>query len=246
MDQQLCALCLRNRNLRRSHIFPEFFYRSIYDGKGRFFQISTDPLAKVVIHQKGLRGRLLCSGCEVYLSGIEDYAKRVLYDSKDIQVRRTHYGVEALGLDYTKFKLFQLSLIWRAGVCRLPEFGQVRLGPHQENLRLRLFTKEPGRQEEYPCLLVYSQTAASIVPDLISLPFESSFDGHRSYVFLLGGVFWIFFVSSHIEASSGATFALSDEGNLPIIIDSGKSTPYLRRLAQNLVTNARKVRRFIT
>lgn len=39
--------------------------------------------------------------------------------------------VHLTGLEYSPFKLFALSVLWRAGVSSLKDFEQVSLGPHE-------------------------------------------------------------------------------------------------------------------
>ena len=50
--------------LCRSHIIPEFFFKPLYDEKGRYHQYSADPEQKTLVHQKGLREYLFCRECE--------------------------------------------------------------------------------------------------------------------------------------------------------------------------------------
>jgi hypothetical protein len=126
-----CALCLLERDLRRSHIFPEFFYKPMYN-EGRYFQISTNPSQKIIPRQKGIWETLLCQKCEGRLSQLEDYARRVLYGGTEISITQHPGKIIIHDLDYTRFKLFQMSLLWRAGVSKRPEFKNVSLGPHEE------------------------------------------------------------------------------------------------------------------
>lgn len=57
------------------------------------------------------------------------------------------------GLNYQLFKLFQLSVLRRAGVSSLQFFEKVQLGKHEEVLRKLLLACDPGSAERYGCLM---------------------------------------------------------------------------------------------
>jgi hypothetical protein len=133
-----CALCLQEVELRRSHIIPEFLYETLYDDKHKFQVLSIIPEKPSWHEQKGLRERLLCSACEQRFSVWERYASLVLKGGVPLSYRTEGSIVHIAGLNYTQFKLFQLSILWRAGVSSLPFYEKVQLGKHAETLRLHL------------------------------------------------------------------------------------------------------------
>ena len=106
-----CALCNRELPLRNSHIVPEFLYKTLYDSKHRFHQISTTPEKRNEFLQKGLREPLLCDSCEQRLSDFERYASMVLNGGVGIGIQQRGKDVLLSGLDYKKLKLFQLSIL---------------------------------------------------------------------------------------------------------------------------------------
>ena len=56
-------------------------------------------------------------------------------------------------IEYSKFKPFVLSVLWRAGVSSLDVFDQVKLGLHEEILREMILNDEPGTEGIYPFVL---------------------------------------------------------------------------------------------
>ncbi len=48
------------------------------------------------------------------------------------------------GVDYSKFKLFLMSLVWRAGAASGDFWETVKLGPHEEKLRSRIRAGDPA------------------------------------------------------------------------------------------------------
>jgi hypothetical protein len=54
---------------------------------------------------------------------------------------------EINGLDYAMFKLFHLSVLWRAGVSTREEFRNVKLGSHEDVIRQMLLRDDPGARQ---------------------------------------------------------------------------------------------------
>ncbi len=55
--------------------------------------------------------------------------------------------------DYATFKLFHLSVLFRASVSSLSTFQEVNLGAlHEERIRQMLLNEDPGKDWEYPIL----------------------------------------------------------------------------------------------
>ncbi|MBI5190511.1 MAG: hypothetical protein HZA22_07535 [Nitrospirae bacterium] len=103
--------------------------------------------------QKGLREYLLCSVCEGKLSAYEKYA----YENVLKKLLEYTFSMEEYlyfeDVDYRRFKLFLLSVLWRAGITSIPTFQSVSLGPHEGKLRDMILKENPGEEGEYPCLL---------------------------------------------------------------------------------------------
>ena len=79
-----CKLCGLERELKHSHILPEFMYQNLYDSSPkRFYKLQVDldnsVNSKIKIEQKGVREYLLCGNCEVRLSKYENYAAETIY-----------------------------------------------------------------------------------------------------------------------------------------------------------------------
>ena len=117
-----CALCLRDRPLLRSHIIPEFMYEAVYDQKHRFRIIYTGAEYKERWAQKGLREPLLCEICEGQISSYERYVSLIFSGAINTTAERERQFQKISGLDYSQFKLFALSVLWRASATDLPFF----------------------------------------------------------------------------------------------------------------------------
>ena len=227
-----CKLCHENKELCESHIIPEFLYGGLYDAeKHRFVQISGEGESESnKIFQKGLREPMLCKDCELKLSQWEDYAKRVIFGGEELEQERFKDFLVVRGVDYKKFKLFMLSLIWRAGASARKEFSNVSLGPHEEKIRQILLADDPGNPYQYGCLLILTPSHFETMQGMMMLGQPSRFDQYRCYHFLMAGFTWAFLVDSHLEGlREKEKMFLSNDGTLPIVIDDKASKAYLEK-----------------
>jgi hypothetical protein len=229
-----CALCLKEKELCNSHIIPEFFYKPLYDEKHRLQLIPSINEEKTHYEQKGLRENLLCEECEEQLSRFEKYTSQLFYGGMGVYVTNEN-PIRIEGIDYKKFKLFQLSLIFRASVSNLDFFEKINLGPHEEKIRKMLIDENPGGENDYPCLVLIPKMKGRPMSDeLILTPEEiKKFEGHRQYRFILGGCFWVYIVSSHTSMFSFKKFFLKENGKLLIPIE--RADRFLNALARDML-----------
>ena len=223
-----CRLCGKPGDLQRSHVLPEFFYRATYEeGLHRFAEASVASTASR-FRQKGLRERLLCKTCEGILARWEHYAAPVFRGLESGWA--TYVGLPARevdGIDYGKFKLFELSLLWRASVSSLPEFRSVHLGRNENVLRRMLWEQDPGRPTDFPCFLFHSPAIwGELKNSYIIPPYQRRVDGNRVYIFAMAGLFWIFYPSNDPPGAPYAGLSLADDGKLRILLSDaiGKQT----------------------
>jgi hypothetical protein len=213
-----CALCLQHAELRRSHVIPEFLYETLYDEKHRLQVLSIIPEQANWREQKGLRERLLCDACEQKLSIWERYASLALKGGVPLTARQDGNVVRISGLDYRQFKLFQLSVLWRAGVSSLPFFERVELGKHAEVLRQLLLTGDPGSPERYGCFMFGLKHEAGAFTGVIMQPGKVRLNGHIAYRFIFGGFLWAMLVSGHDLGAPLNQCTLNTAGNIVILL----------------------------
>ena len=146
-----CKLCLKPRKLCRSHIIPEFCYRPLYE-KGRAVVVNPKDPSDWGYAQKGTRSYLLCQDCEGLLNDrYEKSFKSYWYDGDVLAPFRTGETVQYFtGIDYSSFKLFHLSVLFRASVSDHPIYREVDLGPHEDHIRQMLWDQDPGEEWQYP------------------------------------------------------------------------------------------------
>ena len=149
MHPVLCRLCGEPAPLVSSHIFPEFFYASLYGEANAYLSVSNDPRHRPTQRrQRGLTERLLCAACDGKIGRYESYAASLLRRVDSIPLGPGG-GVVVEGVDLFTFRLFGLSLLWRAHESTAPMFAAVQLGVRGERLRAKLQTGDPGAAHEF-------------------------------------------------------------------------------------------------
>ncbi|MDC7684374.1 hypothetical protein PQU92_13895 [Asticcacaulis sp. BYS171W] len=148
-----CALCLEYKTLRDSHIIPELWYAGLYNEDGYMNEVSVDVSKHPKRVRKGYHEYLLCQECEAIIQKYEDEAKR-LRDGTGLFSQDVADNLAVIGgLDYSRFKLFQLSVLWRMGVSANPLFAAVSLGSDEEVLRQWVLHGNPGEVGDYGCAI---------------------------------------------------------------------------------------------
>ncbi|MCG8085502.1 MAG: hypothetical protein JAZ13_07270 [Candidatus Thiodiazotropha taylori] len=229
-----CKLCGKDRILKNSHIIPEFVYRPLYDEINRFHVISNQDNERNKYLQKGIREKLLCEDCENSLSKNERYVSLVFSGSISLHITGNSQLIRVLGLDYTKFKMFALSILWRAGISSYETFEQVNLGVHEQILREMVLGNDPGPPEKYPFLLSPIVLEQELLNGLIVQPTVSRIAGHYAYRFVFAGLAWVFIVSKHRIPNVIQEGALNIEGGLTMVPRNLSQMKFMIDLAQEL------------
>lgn len=223
MPSQICALCLREAKLCKSHILPDFAYKEVidYTFHPRMVVVRDLPRGRISdkTQQTGFWERLLCEKCESRFSKYEKYASEYLLTVKLSPPRSTTDRVITLqGLDYAPLKLFLLSVLWRVGVAKSDFFRCVKLGPHEQRLREILDDEKPCDPGEYGCLITPLLPEQEIdVNQLIFQPLNTRTEGHNGCLLVFYGFAFQFFISRHALRPGVAHSFLNREGRLVMV-----------------------------
>ncbi len=215
-----CNLCGKEKELQKSHIIPEFIYKSLYDDKGRFHVVSTLDRRPRPIEQKGIREKLFCRECEQHLSEYEKYSSELIMGGESLVVEQKANLIHISGVNYKKFKLFLLSILWRSSISKSVMFSRVDLGPHENILKELIKSGDPGKQMDYPCVIFSLTSEKNIHANLIDQPRRIRVDGHVAYRFIFSGFIWLYYVSSHKLPSLTSKATINEEGSMVIGLGS--------------------------
>jgi hypothetical protein len=227
-----CNLCLCEKELRNSHILPEFMYQNLYDqAPKRFYTLNIDlensGKSKKRIEQKGLREYLLCGDCEVQLSKFENYAAETIYaknsgnkatikNANEIH-NQQYFTYEYEGLSYSNFKLFLLSLLWRVIVSKTYNLTEVDKKIF-EQLRLAVHNQDPLDFDDFGCLLeVIKYKKRQIAGGFILGPFLTKDENSPILNILIDGFMYSFYLNSKQLPSDKKDFFLKKDGTIVVL-----------------------------
>jgi len=134
------------------------------------------------------------------------------------------------GLDYARFKLFHLSILWRAGVSDREEYRAVQLGPHTKRLARLLLTNDPGPPDRYPvgAVALVHRPSNSYLEGFVCSLGPRRVEGHTLYLFCFGGCMWCYGVSSH--NAQWFPNSLSESGSLTVPAQAFDKFPPMREV----------------
>lgn len=212
-----CKLCHTEQALCNSHIIPEFLWADLYDENHKLIGITGQGRNGWTKLQKGIREKLFCEDCEQYFNEHFEKPFRSLWIERcPLLSPWEKEEILWINVDYSSFKLFHLSVLYRAHVSTLPTFGQVELGPHAEKIRAMLLSRDAGPAHCYPIFgYAVINHKTNLPVQMISYAQASRFDDLRCYGIMYGGVEWWMGVASH-KNNNFNKLCLEANGKMPI------------------------------
>jgi hypothetical protein len=205
----------------------------MYDEKHRFIIMSTDPNKREEFLQKGLRENLLCRTCEQRFAKYEDYGRRLIYGGVRVQSKPEPGRLLLKDVDYTKFRLFLLSLLWRMSISQHKFFSDVSLGPYEEKIRQMLMANDPGDEDEFPCAI--TGVLMNGHPGNWFLPADRvKCFGQHCYRVILGGFLFVFFVSNQKPPRETMALFLKKDKSFTIPVRDISQIPFLQDICIEL------------
>jgi len=207
-----CKLCLKEvSGLVKSHIIPEFIYKNLglYNNHGKINLLSPKNIKpngefRIKHLASGIYDNgLLCSDCYNRIIGsLETYANKILFTEVG-KLKITKININGKDykrledLDYRKFKLFWLSILFRCSITKKSGFNEVSLGPHEEEIR-RMLIEHDARCEDDYCIVMYSSDNDSMPKDYILSPLKIKFPINRTaYCLFIGEFIIVINISKH-------------------------------------------------
>jgi len=215
-----CKLCLKEVDkLCESHIISELFYKPIYDEPHRFIAMTDNPDENNYYLQSGIKEKLLCKKCEDLIGKNEKYVKENFMSLlKNIDPVNNKGILFKQKFDYRAFKLFQLSILWRASVSSHIMFCSVKLGKDEEIIRKMVLEENPGRYYDYGCIMGIIRMGDRIGDSVMFSPFKNIDYGYPVYIFSFGGLYWMFNASEQSKENKFRSAYLQEDGSLLLSI----------------------------
>jgi hypothetical protein len=205
----------KKKKLIEAHIIPKFMFKKMKDENHSFYNITYNLDTKQTKSKKTQKEdydkNILCGDCDNGIIGgiYEDYAKDALYGENlnpEIAPKCENFknpvdGAEysiCNNIDYTKMKLFLLSLLWRASITDRPTFNEVNIGSkHKEILRKMIYENSAPSETEYPIIITSFMRTENKLDNMIFQPKRiRTKGGLNGYSFLIDSLEFIFFVNS--------------------------------------------------
>lgn len=200
-----CRLCLQEKELiKTSHIIPKFMYKGILEKNKRIVETNLFNPSDAIFRPTGsYESGILCKACDNNVIGkLESYAAKILFQNQSLTFRSEEdkyiKNLMLKDIDYTKFKLFLISLLWRASISTQKLFGAISLGSkHEESARKMIFENEPGRRDEFPTCIMGLETTVNLALRTIVSPRKLTSNGNTQYMFWVNGFFYWYNISSY-------------------------------------------------
>ncbi len=197
----VCGFCDEIKILCKSHIIPEFEYKTLYDEKHRMSVIQdTVPGGRYI--QKGFYEYLLCTGCERFLnSEYESFYSKNYSNLLPAKLKRIVSEFTIKGVDYSRFKLYLLSVFWRILIARNMPFSHVKNQMHINPIRQLLKSKIPPCESDYPLygFLIIDKRDGEVFKEIITTPRLIRISGIPAVMAVFGGVKWVLFLSTGLK-----------------------------------------------
>ncbi|MCZ8022454.1 MAG: hypothetical protein O9294_11870 [Cytophagales bacterium] len=154
-------------------------YEGIADEKNRMFVLSSsNPNKRKTVQTGAIEEYIFCNICDnEILSSYERYAANHFYNldfrGENVNFRQivNEHGIGLIqceNIDYANFKIFLLSLLWRASITTNPLFQNFKLPQAiEEELRIAILNNDPLTELEFPCLLFTHQNNEQVATDLV-------------------------------------------------------------------------------
>jgi hypothetical protein len=171
--------------------------------------------SKVGYLPKGQYEYLLCANCDAFLNiEYETYFSNLWYEKGVLPTNFEGEIFAVSGIDYSKFKLCLLSILWRSSISSREVFSLVSLPQkHEERIRQMLLEKDPGNDYLYQIFatLILSPGTDKVFDSLIASPMMDEFDKKLVCTFVFGGCYWLFVIDENPLINS---LAISSDGHI--------------------------------
>ena len=188
---------------------------------------------------------ILCKDCDNNRIGeLETYGRKVLFgglsQKKDIKARNYRNPSDGFqytvfeNVDYKQFKLFLLSLLWRAAISKRKTFKEAQISTeNKEKLRKMIFTRDAGEINNFPIVILSYLRDNTALSDLIAQPIKSSTIDNDLITMMLAGFVFVFNITNNYKKISEIKdITITPEGKFTILhIPKGEILNFILKYA---------------
>lgn len=187
-----CKFCEKPfLKLVKSHVIPRSFYKALRDESkpySIFLEVGTEQNNEKYYQAGIYDSEIVCETCERLFSPFDKHGYEVLM--KALAEKRIYYDLNGYpcayfmeNVDYTKLKLFVLSMLWRAHASYHKFFSHVALGSHATILRSYISSGTAPPPEKYG--VNFFHRVSQQYPGVLIPPWRDRIQGVNIYRFYL-------------------------------------------------------------
>ncbi len=211
-----CKGCGENKKLIRAHIIPEAFFVGLRS-EGKSPLMVADELHYPKRSPIGVYDRsILCHDCEQKFQDLDHYGQEILLKTEleSCVVKETVY-YKIPNVNYELFKLFFISILWRAAISIQPYYSKVKLGKFEEIAKNNVWNRVFENPEEFSFVL------AKFTDDKFGTamlnPRRLRFSGVNYYIFYLFGFILYIKVDQRQTPSIFRPFMMKENQELLVV-----------------------------
>ena len=225
-----CRLCKKDNKLVKSHIIPDFLYTGLFDDKHFIAPLDLIEFKRKKLLPNGFYDKaILCSNCDnVLIGSLESYSRTVIHGSqiKSTPIPKMERRINQLNqkylyitdIDYSKFKLFLLSILWRASITNHDFFKNVFLGDHEKVIGDMILKNDPKEYQDYSVGIFILNENNSYPTKLIANPIRSKTNENLSYSFLINGLVINYKISGEMDRDMYDQISIKEDGTMKVFI----------------------------
>ena len=240
-----CALCGRVRKLCRSHIIPRFFIRDLRADGPNWFEHDLSGTSPPAVKQDGWKEHLLCRNCEEKIGRWEKtvsedlrgkrrasaFWETIPYDGgvwlPPAAEPRPFQVLRVRECDYSAWRLFQLSLLFKMAKSKLPGFSLASLGDEEGTIREMIRRADPGDPMDYPCFMYILSLDNRAMKGFMNTPIRGKFEGSPAIELVFGGLGWFFILGREVVSEPLRKMVVNRRGDMRLMQREAASVSWL-------------------
>jgi len=186
--------------------------------------------------QESWSEKILCRSCEELTNEFDSYVAAFTYNPKRVKIKVEKSGTKFRtysNVNYKKFRLFQLSLLYRAALSNNLAYQHIKLSPdHMESIRISLLSRKPFSDNILGCQmkLIWNFKRNEPFQNYLSVPRKDVLNLKEVVYFIFGGFAWEFYLPKFSFKQSRNNNFIKNNGFLKVpVVDFGDYKPIIEQ-----------------